>query len=166
MSQDAAPDVVKWLAEIQSLQRQVAELKQERDLAYASADNLRGLYESEAKQRQRDTIRYQRQTEQLQKDLEAYQSPQAETSDRLSAEITSIQGNRSVDDLQAQLISVTKQCEQLKAVLQAEQTGHAQTRESLTAALGDAVDLLAKERLGANQSFAPANTTDGMTPAQ
>lgn len=166
MSQDAAPDVVKWLAEIQALQRQVAELKQERDLAYASTDNLRGLYESEAKQRQRDATSYQRQTEQLQKELEAYQSPQAETSDRLSAEITSIQGNRSVEDLQAQLISAKKQCEQLKAMLQEEQTEHTQTRESLTAALGDAVDLLAKERPGATQSFAPDTITDDITPTQ
>lgn len=152
MSQDAAPDIVKWLAEIQSLQRQVAELRQERDLAYASADNLRGLYESEAKQRQREVTSYQRQTEQLQKELEAYHSPQAETSDRLSAEITGIQENRSVEDLQTQLISVKKQCEQLKAMLQIEQTEHAQTRESLTAALGDAVDLLAKERSGVDLS--------------
>ena len=153
MSQDAAPDIVQWLAEIQSLQRQVAELKQERDLAYASADNLRGLYESEAKQRQREATASQRQTEQLQKELEAYQSPQAETSERLSAEITGIQGNRSVEDLQAQLVFAKKQCEQLKAMLQAEQTEHAQTRESLTVALGDAVDLLAKERSGVDPSL-------------
>ncbi len=161
MSQDAAPNIVKWLAEIQSLQRQVAELKQERDSAYASADNLRGLYDSEAQQRQRDAVASQRQIEHLQKELEAYQSP-PETADRLSAEITSIQSNRSVEHLQAQLVSAKKQCAQLKAMLQAEQKEHAQTRESLTAALGDAVDLLAKERPGANQSSAK----DNITPAQ
>jgi len=38
-------DVAQWLGEIQSLQRQVAELKSARDVAYASADNLRSLYE-------------------------------------------------------------------------------------------------------------------------
>jgi hypothetical protein len=154
VSPDGTPDVVRWLSEIQSLQRQVAELKQERDLAYASADNLRNLYDTEAQQRQRDTLSAQRTIERLQKALEAFEStelPQAGTlqtssSERFSAEVASIQNTRSVEQLQAQLIAAKQQCEQLKALLKAEQIDHAQTRESLTAALGDAVDLLAKER--------------------
>ena len=74
------------------------------------------------------------------------QAPQDENSERLSAEIMSIQSDRSVERLQAELIAAKKQCEQLKSRLSAEQAEHAQTRESLTAALGDVVDLLAKER--------------------
>ncbi len=143
---DVPADVVQWLAEIQSLQRQVAELKQERDLAYDSADNLRSLYDAEAQQRQRESLAATHKTEQLQKALDAFQATPTETSERFSAEISSVQNIRSIEQLQAQLIAAKKQCEQLKALLKAEQTEHAQTRESLTAALGDAVDLLAKER--------------------
>ncbi|MGB3297291.1 MAG: hypothetical protein WBA76_03400 [Phormidesmis sp.] len=146
MSQDAAPDIVHWLGEIQSLQRQVAELRQERDLAYASADHLRGLYESEAKQRQRDVVAAGQQIERLQQAL----APQVEPLNSSVSEID-IQGNHSVEQLQAQLTAAREQCERLKELLQAEQREHAQTRESLTTALGDAVDLLAKERLGTNQ---------------
>ncbi len=144
--QDVPPDVVRWLAEIQSLQRQVAELTQERDLAYASSDNLRNLYDTEAQQRQRDALAATREIERLKKALETLQTPQADSAERFSAEISNIQNSRSVEQLQAQLIESRKQCEQLKAQLKAEQTEHAETRESLTAALGDAVDLLAKER--------------------
>jgi uncharacterized coiled-coil DUF342 family protein len=155
---DVAPDIVRWLTEIQSLQRQVAELKQERDLAYASADNLRSLYDTEAQQRQRDTLAAQSTIKRLQKALEALQSPQlqspqTETSERFSSEVSSIQSGvqniRSIEQLQTQLIATLTQCEQLKGQLKAEQEAHAQTRENLTAALGDAVDLLAKERPGA-----------------
>jgi hypothetical protein len=170
MSQDTPPDVVKWLAEIQSLQRQVAELTQERDLAYASSDNLRNLYDAEAQQRQRDALAATREIERLQKELKALQSRSAGSSELLSeplseplsAEVSSrqsavhlggqsslqsgVQNIRSVEQLQAQLIAAKQQCAQLQAMLKQEQTDHAQTRESLTAALGDAVDLLAKER--------------------
>ena len=60
-------DVAQWLGEIQSLQRQVAELKSARDVAYASADNLRSLYETEARQRQRDLMNSQKTIARLQK---------------------------------------------------------------------------------------------------
>jgi hypothetical protein len=163
--QDVPPDVVKWLTEIQSLQRQVAELKQERDLAYTSADNLRSLYDTEAQQRQRDTLTAQSTINRLQKTLEAlqspqFQSPQTDTSEPFSSEVSGIQSsiqssiynNRSVEQLQTQLIAAKQQCEQLQAMLKAEQADHAKTRENLTAALGDAVDLLAKERPSAKPS--------------
>lgn len=139
-------DVAQWLAEIQSLQHKVAELQQERDRAYASADSLRKLYELEATQRQRDTATAQQKIEQLQQKLNELQSPQDENSGKLSAEIFTIQSNRSVEQLQNQLVAAKRQGEQLKQRLEEEQIEHAKTRESLTAALGDAVDLLAKER--------------------
>lgn len=139
-------DVAQWLAEVQSLQRKVAELQQERDRAYASADNLRKLYEAEATQRQRDTASAQRKVGMLEKALAELRSPQSEAG-QLGAEIARIKSNQSVEQLQAQLVAEKKQCEQLKSLLEEEQVEHAKTRESLTAALGDAVDLLAKERV-------------------
>ena len=146
MSQDSAQGIAEWLAEIQSLQRKVAELQQECDRAYASADNLRKLYESEATQRQRDTATAHRKIEQLQQQIADFQSPQNGNDGKLRADIASIQSSQSVVQLQTQLVAAKKQSEQLKILLTEEQKEHAKTRESLTAALGDAVDLLAKER--------------------
>jgi hypothetical protein len=145
-------NVAQWLAEIQSLQRQVAQLQQERDQAYASVDNWRNLYEAEAQQRRRDTAAQAAKITHLQQALAEFETPQTGDSAQFSAEVSRIQGNQSVEQLQAQLIAAKKQCEQLKGLLQAEQSEHAQTRESLTAALGDAVDLLAKERSSADVS--------------
>ncbi|MGB7086669.1 MAG: hypothetical protein WBD47_14020 [Phormidesmis sp.] len=160
-------DVAQWLAEIQSLQRQVAELQRDRDQAYASADNLRELYDAEAQQRRRDVAAYTGKIEQLQKELaalqklpeenlpiEAGQTASADSPARLDdsgfdLDIASIQSKHSVAQLQTALITSQKQCEQLKRMLIVEQAAHRQTRESLTAALGDTVDLLAKERSGA-----------------
>lgn len=139
-------DVTQWMAEVRSLQRQVVELQQARDQAYASSDNLRRLYEAEAQQRRRDVDIYSQKIKRLQQALAEYQSPPDENTGKLAAEIESIQRIQSVEQLQSQLIATTKQCAQLKVLLEAEQADHAQTRESLTTALGDAVDLLAKER--------------------
>ena len=149
MSQDdgSAPNAVQWLAEVQALQRQVAELEEARDRAYASADNLRQLYDAEAQQRRRDAEHCQRKIDHLQKTLGEVHSPAGDVG-QLKTEISRIQSNRSVEQLQAQLVSSRQQCEQLKKLLSTEQEEHEQTRQSLTAALGDAVDLLAKERSG------------------
>lgn len=143
-------DVTQWVAEVRSLQRQVSELQGSRDQAYASADNLRQMYEAEAQQRRRDNASYSQKIEQLQLALADSQSPSAAYSNQLTAAIDEVQtspaSRDSVTPLQAQLMSAIKQCEELKAQLEAEQNEHKRTRESLTAALGDAVDLLAKER--------------------
>ena len=162
-----AQDVAQWLAEIKTLQQQVAELTQERDRAYASADNLRSMYEAEAKQRQREAIVAQRKIEKLKQTAIALQAPDeiASTgalSPRLKADITAIKSNRSIESLQTQLVESKKQCEQLKSLLEAEQAEHEKTRQSMTAALGDAVDLLAKER----ESFAQLSATQSSTPSQ
>lgn len=145
-------DVTQWIAEVRSLQRQVVDLQQARDQAYASSDNLRRLYEAEAQQRRRDVAIYTEKIKQLQQALAALQSPPDQRAGRLTAEIESIQSTQSVAQLQSQLIAMTKRCEQLKTLLEAEQADHAQTRQSLTTALGDAVDLLAKERLDATRT--------------
>ena len=150
-------DIAQWLAEVKALQQQVTELTQERDRAYASADNLRSLYDAEAAQRQRDAIAAQRKIEKLKQTAIALQTPDnalstGELSGRLKADITAIQSNRSIEQLQAQLIASKKQCETLKTQLAAEQAEHEKTRQSMTAALGDAVDLLAKERQAFKES--------------
>lgn len=144
-------DVTQWVAEVRSLQRQVSELQRSRDQAYASADNLRQMYEAEAQQRRRDNASYSQKIEQLQQTLADFQMPSAAPSNQLNAEIDAHQilpfSPEAATQLQAQLMSANRQCEELKAQLEAEQNEHQRTCESLTAALGDAVDLLAKERL-------------------
>ncbi|MGI8933250.1 MAG: hypothetical protein ACR2FS_04165 [Phormidesmis sp.] len=139
-------DVTQWVAEVRSLQRQIAELQQESDQAYASADNWRNLYEAEAQQRRREAATAASKIERLQQDITELQFLASADSGATTPD-TDAQQNLSVEQLQAQLAVAKKQHIQLKAMLTAEQTQHAQTRESLTAALGDAVDLLAKERL-------------------
>lgn len=140
------PDVSQWLAEVQLLQHQIVELRQERDRAYASADNLRQLCDAEARQRRRESDAYTRKIGQLQKALAEFQAPQLKDPGQLNVEIGRIRDNRSVEQLQTQLVAAKRQCEQLKFLLKAEQKAHEKTRQNLTAALGDTVDLLAKER--------------------
>lgn len=143
-------DVTQWVAEVRSLQRQIAELQQESDQAYASADNWRNLYEAEAQQRRREAATAASKIERLQQAIAELQVLAVADSGPDSGPTTpetDAQQSLSVEELQAQLAAAKKQHIQLKAMLTAEQTQHAQTRESLTAALGDAVDLLAKERL-------------------
>ena len=149
-------EVTQWIAEVRSLQRQVTELQQARDQAYASSDNLRRLYEAEAQQRRRDVAIYTEKIKQLQQALAAFQLPPDESAGRLAEEIEKIRSNQSAAQLQTQLIATTKQCEQLKAMLETEQADHAQTRQSLTTALGDAVNLLTKERHEAEEKRLPA----------
>ncbi|MEL7067343.1 MAG: hypothetical protein AAGN15_01670 [Cyanobacteria bacterium J06581_3] len=139
-------NVAQWLAEIQSLQRQVKTLQQEREQAYASADNWRKLYEGEAQQRQREVTQSAQKVEELQQALAAFKSTDEGATKQLESEILSIQRNSSVAQLQNQLVAAKKECDRLKSLLKAEQAEHEKTRESLTAALGDAVDLLTKER--------------------
>lgn len=140
-------DMSQWVAEVRSLQRQMAELQRECDQAYASADNWRNLYEAEAQQRRRDTATAANKIARLQQDLAELQLPLTTDSEEPLTPVTAPQHSLSVEQLQTQLAVAQKQQIQLKAMLTAEQGQHAQTRESLTAALGDAVDLLAKERL-------------------
>ena len=144
-------NVTQWLAEIQSLQRQVSELQKEREQAYASADNWRKLYESEAGQRRRESENGDRQIKRLQQVVAELQTPATELIEgedaKFSEEISAIQSIQSVEQLQSQLVAAKRLCARLKGELKAEQEAHEKTRESLTAALGDTVDLLARERL-------------------
>ncbi|MGB3765469.1 MAG: hypothetical protein WA947_02835 [Phormidesmis sp.] len=138
--------VSQWLAEIQSLQQQIAELKKERSQAYSSVDNWRNAYDAEAQQRRRDTEMYQTKVSQLEQSLIDVQEASQASGGVSAAELAKIQSSQSVDQLQGELIAAKRMCDRLKNELQAEQAEHLNTRESLTAALGDAVDLLSKER--------------------
>ena len=142
-------NVAQWLAEIQSLQQQVAELKKEREQAYDSVDNWRNAYDAEAQQRRRDIELYRARIAELQQaapDVSMEIGP-VEIGGGVSAiEIAIIKAEQSVEQLQTRLIAAMQECDRLKADLQAEAAEHINTRESLTAALGDAVDLLSKAR--------------------
>jgi len=153
------PNPAQWLAEVQALQRQIGELQQERERAYESANNWRKLYDQEAQQRRRDAAIAAGKLERLQKDISDLRMADVE-GDRA----VDIEGDHPTDKNIAQPDSQSQQLRQLKADLEVakqerqqlqtqietERAAHAQTRNSLTAALGDAVDLLSKERAAAN----------------
>lgn len=145
MAEEKLQSVSTWLAEIQSLQQQIAELKQERSQAYASADNWRNAYDTEAQQRRRDTQIYRDKISQLEQALMEMQAAKQTTDAVSAAELSKIEQSQSVKQLRRQLAIVRRECKLLKTQLEAEQAEHFNTRESLTAALGDAVDLLAKQ---------------------
>jgi len=144
-------NVTQWLAEIQSLQRQVGELQREREQAYASVENWRKLYESEAQQRRRESENGNRKLKRLQQAIAELQTPATQLIEgedaRFSAEISAVQSIQSVEQLRSQLVAAKRLNESLKAQLLSEQEAHEETRESLTTALSDTVNLLAKERL-------------------
>ncbi len=156
------PNAAQWLAEVQALQRQIGELQQEREQAYKSADNWRKLYDSEAQQRRRDSAIATGKIERLQKDISDLRA--ANTSNTQTTAQTTAQSDRpaAVDlsnpdgqtsqlaQLRSELSSARQECERLQAQLETERADHTQTRNSLTAALGDAVDLLSRERPAAN----------------
>lgn len=139
-------NVSQWLAEIQSLQQQIAELKKERSQAYTSVDNWRNAYDAEAQQRRRDTEMYRTKINRLEQTLADLQTASQDSGGVSAAELAKIQSSQSVEQLQEELIAAKRECDRLKTQLQTEQADHLNTRESLTAALGDAVDLLSKER--------------------
>lgn len=139
-------NISQWLAEIQSLQQQIADLKQEREEAYTSVDNWRNAYDAEAQQRRRDAEMYRAKVGRLEQTLGELQSPAQIDGDVSEADLAGVQGDQSVEQLRVQLAVARRECDRLKTKLQAEEAEHLNTRESLTAALGDAVDLLSKER--------------------
>jgi septal ring factor EnvC (AmiA/AmiB activator) len=128
-------DLTQWIAEVRTLQRQLADTQKERDQAYNSAANWRRLYETEARQRREEAAEFQTQIDALQQRLDADPSAVLEKDLDLST-VNSLQG------LQQRLDGLVQQCQDLAQKLQAEQAAHAQTRQTLTAALGDTFDAL------------------------
>ncbi len=144
-------EVSQWLAEIKTLQRQLAEARSERDQAYASAANWRKLYESEAQQRRESAAQSQMRIQALTQTLNSYQGDGTDEAD-LQGVLDRVSQIDGMEELRAQLVESLKLCDQLSRHLKHEQASHEQTRQSLTTALGDAIDLLAKDQ-------APTGTT-------
>lgn len=159
-------DVKQWLTEIKQLQQKVAAAQQEREEAYASAANWRNLYETEAKQRRAEANLAHQTIEALNARLQELQTspgkePQVELLVTIQEEVDHLQG---VDELRGFLIRALAECDRLTRALKTEQVAHAQTRKALTSALGDTVDLLAKERSGRQQSESTAAPSASKTP--
>lgn len=162
-------DVKQWLTEIKLLQQKVAAAQQERDEAYASAANWRNLYETEAKQRRAEANLAQQTIETLDSRLQQLQSlppgsePAVEMLETIQAEVEQLQ---NVDELRGFLVRALAECDRLSRALKAEQVAHAQTRKTLTSALGDTVDLLAKERGTRKHVEEPARSGNGTTRSE
>ncbi|MEM7062927.1 MAG: hypothetical protein AAF572_07175 [Cyanobacteria bacterium P01_B01_bin.77] len=141
-------EVSQWLAEIQNLQQQLKDLGQERDQAYASAANWRRLYESESEQRRNASARSQMRIRALANELEVFkQAPsQGEPSRNLEQVLAQVTQVESVDELRSQLTNALTLCDQLSNALKTEQAAHEETRQNLTTALGDTIDLIAKDQ--------------------
>ncbi|AFZ57708.1 hypothetical protein H6G54_17075 [Anabaena cylindrica FACHB-243] len=138
----------KWLAEIQALKQQMAELQQKRDEAWESSQKWRQLYNTESEQRRADAKMHQQAITSVKAELQKLQGINADT--MAESATTTIESElaepKSVEELQAKFIAITKERDRLIQALKIEQDNHAQTRNSLTTALGDAIDSLTKLR--------------------
>ncbi|NJL46971.1 MAG: hypothetical protein HC929_05035 [Leptolyngbyaceae cyanobacterium SM2_5_2] len=119
-------DITQWIAEVRTLQHQLADARRERDQAYNSAANWRRLYENEARQRRQEAEQLEAQI----KVLRATSPAESSVSSGLHQEASSCH-----PVTQEQIKVLTQQ-------LEAERQAHTQTRQSLTAALGDTFDIL------------------------
>ena len=146
MNQDLTQE---WLTEIQTIKEQMARLQSDRDAAWESAQKWRQLYNTEAEQRRTDAQLSQQAIASLKAELHKLKGFEMETL-AAGTPVTAIQQEieqlKSVEELQAKLISVIKERDRLLQALKTEQDNHAQTRNSLTTALGDAIDSLTQER--------------------
>lgn len=152
----------QWLGEIQALKQQMEELQRDRTAAWESADKWRKLYNTEAEQRRTDTQLAQQAIASLKAEIQTLQGIDGVTLPDATA-VTAIQEEinklNSLEELKAQLITVTKERGRLLQALKTEQDNHAQTRTNLTTALGDAIDTWAKERDSATEQ--EGNTPHG-----
>jgi hypothetical protein len=144
-------DVRQWLSEIKLLQQRLAEAKQERDEALASAANWRGLYETEAKQRRAETAQTQQTIAQLEEQITSLKGIPAHllssvapaNQAAIEQEINQLEGESA---LKEKVVAALMERDRLIQALKAEQIAHEETRRGLTTALGDTVDRLYQER--------------------
>jgi hypothetical protein len=140
----------QWLAEIQTLRQQMAQLQQRTDAAWESADKWRQLYNTEAEQRRTDAQMSQVALAELKAEIQKLKGiedatlPDSSTATAIQAEIEQL---KSPEELQPKLMAVMKERDRLLQALKTEQDNHAQTRNNLTTALGDAIDSLTRERV-------------------
>lgn len=128
-------ELTQWIAEVRTLQCQLADTRKERDQAYNSAANWRRLYENEAHQRRQESEQFQAQLAELQRHIQQAAADQLAHQQNL-ATVNSLPG------FQQQLDTLVAECQRLTQALEAERKAHAQTRQSLTSALGDTFDLI------------------------
>lgn len=139
-------EIQQWIAEIKSLQQQLAEMERDREAAHESAANWRQLYNTEAQQRRDDAKLAQQAMDALKAEIERLREslagkPDGETD--VATISTDVEQLQTVEELKAKLIEILIDRDRLARALKAEQDAHAETREKLTTALGDAVDVLA-----------------------
>lgn len=143
-------EITQWLAQIKDLKQQLSELQRDRNEAYASADNWRQLYNTEAQQRRTETKLAQQQAENLKIELRHLKGETpvvkvdaAEAESAIEQELASLE---TIEELKLKLKAVMIERDRLIEALKTEQSNHAQTRKSLTAVIGDTIDQLTKER--------------------
>ncbi len=141
----------QWLAEIQTLRQQMAQLQERTDAGWESAEKWRQLYNTEAEQRRTDAQMSQVAIAELKAEIQKLKGiedailPDSTTATAIQQEIEQL---KSPEELQPKLIAVMKERDRLLQALKTEQDNHAQTRNNLTTALGDAIDSLTRDRVG------------------
>lgn len=142
-------DVSQWLTEIKTLRQQLADAQQEREQAYTSAANWQRLYETEAQQRRQEAARTRQTIADLKQELQQLKGT-SPLEGSVLADAATIQADveklQTVAELQQKLLEALTERDRLSQALKQEQANHAQTRKGLTTALGDAIDMLSKEK--------------------
>ena len=134
-------DISYWLGEVQSLQKRLATVCEERDEAHQEASSWRSRYDAEAKLRQSESQILQQKVAQLTQELNQFRSGVSD--ETAAAEIEAdLKAITTPEQLQATLRDLLLERHQLRLDLQNEREAHINTRESLSIALGDAVDQL------------------------
>ncbi len=141
----------QWLAEIQTLKQQLAEVTKDRDAGWESAEKWRKLYNTESEQRRTDTQLSQQEIASLKAEIQKLRGVESGLLDDTTVNATAneeIAPLTSTEELQGKLLTAIQERDRLKQALKTEQENHEQTRKSLTNALGDAIDRLTQERGG------------------
>lgn len=155
-----AYDVTQWLTEIRTLQRQVADLRRERDQANASLANWQRLYETEARQRRVEGEKLRSHIHALEAEIRHLKAaPLSAVGQPLPADLETVPLNAV--ELRERLQQAIAACQTLAHQLEAEQAAHARTRHTLTTALGETIDRYHPHPAG---EFAQAAKT-GISPS-
>jgi predicted transcriptional regulator len=139
-------DISYWLGEVQSLQKRLTIVCEERDEAYQEASSWRSRYDAETKLRLSESQNLQQKVDELTRELAQFRT--GVTLESAAAEIEAELGAITTpEQLQQTLRDLLVERHQLRLSLQNEREAHLNTRESLSIALGDAVDQLRRSGL-------------------